>query len=211
MPTEYRHRLVTLTGADFLLPPVARRLCLLTGQSCFRSSLLPPDKRDFLAAIAPRGVEIVPTGFPWHRQFAIPAPAPSLLSASLRNARQWIWARRDARYRAALTAILGRLLAQTREQLLLVTGSCGIDLLAAVLPDLPPGPPIYLVALGPAGRVPVADRLADWVVLQGRRDGWSRLLWRGPVQGRPDCGHLDYYCNADSIARVRAFLAAVPA
>lgn len=207
MSDDYRRQLANLPAAGFLLPPVPRRLCLLTGQSCFRSSLLPPDKQAFLAAVAPDGVEIVPTGFPWHRRFAVPAPPPPLLTASMRNALQWLWARRDAAYLAALTVILGQLLAPTRDKLLLITGSCGIDLLAAVLPRLPLGPDIHVVALGPAGRLPSLDRLARLRVLQGRQDGWSRLLWRGPVHDHPDCGHLEYYQNAQAIALTRAFLA----
>lgn len=206
MVDAYRRHLAELPEDGFLLPLTDRRLCLLTGQSCFRSSLLPPDKRAFLTAVAPDGVEIVQTGFPWHQQFAVPAPPPPLLAASLRNARQWLWARHDAAYLAALGAILGRLLDRTREKLFLVTGSCGIDLLAAALPHLPPGPEIHVAALGPAGRAPPIAPLSGLLVLQGRRDGWSRCLWRSPVHAHPDCGHLDYYWNPDAIAMTRAFL-----
>ncbi len=207
MAEPYRLRLAGLSEDGFLLPVASRRLCLLTGQSCLRSSLLPPDKLDFLAAVAPDGVEITRTGFPWHQQFAVPAPSPSLTRASLRNARQWVWARCDTVYLAALTAILGVLLDRTREKLFLVTGSCGIDLLSAILPDLPPGPEIHVVALGPAGRSPRLDLLSSLLVMQGSRDGWSRYLWRGVVHFRPDCGHLDYYQNAEAIAMTRSFLA----
>lgn len=207
MVDAYRRRLAGLPDDGFLLPVAPRRLCLLTGQSCLRSSLLPPDKRDFLAAVAPDGVEITQTGFPWHRQFAIPAPPPPLLLASLRNAQQWVWARHDATYLAALSAILGRLLDRTHEKLFLVTGSCGIDLLSAVLPKLPRGPEIHVAALGPAGRSPRTDLLSSLLVMQGRRDGWSRHLWHGVVHAHPDCGHLDYYQSSDAIAMTRSFLA----
>lgn len=207
MAEPYRRRLAELPEDGFLLPVASRRLCLLTGQSCLRSSLLPPDKLDFLAAVAPDGVEITRTGFPWHQQFAVPAPSPSLLRASLRNTRQWVWARCDAVYLAALTAILGILLDRTREKLFLVTGSCGIDLLTAVLPDLPRRSEIHVVALGPAGRSPRIDLLSSLLVIQGIRDGWSRHLWRGVVHTQPYCAHLDYYRNTEAIAMTRSFLA----
>lgn len=206
MVDAYPRRLADLPEEGFLLPPAARRLCLLTGQSRFRSSLLSPEQRDFLAAVAPDGLEVPISGFPWHERFATPAPPPSLFLAALRNGRQWMWARHDAVYLDALTTILGRLLARTRERLFLVTGSCGIDLLAAVLPVLPPGPEIHVVALGPVGRSPRSDALAGQLAVQGRRDGWSRHLWRGPVHARPDCGHLGYHRDASVIAATRAFL-----
>ncbi|ASG25051.1 hypothetical protein [Nitrospirillum viridazoti] len=206
MVDAYRRHLAGLPEEGFLLPRVARRLCLLTGQSCFRSSLLPADKHDFLAAVASAGVEVVQAGFPWHRQFTVPAPPPPLVVASLRNAQQWLWARSDAAYQAALAAVIGMLLDRTHERLFLVTGSCGIDLLATVLPRLPLGPEIHVAALGPAGRSPPVDRLSGLLVLQGRRDGWSRHLWRGVVHANPDCGHLDYYRNRDAMAMTRAFL-----
>lgn len=211
MAEPYPQLLAGLAPDGFLIPETPRLVCLLTGQSSFTSSALPPDKRDFLAAIAPAGWAVLGEGFPWHRRLSPPGPVPGLLAASLRNARQWLWARHHQAYRQILGHILGRLL-DGRERLLLVTGSCGIDLLAAGLATLPPPPAarIDLVALGPAGRMPPPGWCARTLILQGRGDGWSRALWRGPVDHRPGCGHLDYYTDTETIDLVRRFAAEVP-
>lgn len=207
MAEPWRTRLARLDPAGHLLPPEDRRLVLLTGQSDFATSALPPDKIGFLEAVAPPGTPILPAGFPWHTDFAESSAGPvPLLAASLANARQWIWARRDPAFVASLAAVVGRLLAATRRDLFLVTGSCGVDLLAAATTRLPPGgPAVHLAALGPAGRMPAPERVARRLVLQGRRDGWSRLLWRGPVDGRPPCGHLDYWADPEARASVARF------
>lgn len=209
MADAYPRRLATLDPAGFLLPRVAERLCLLTGQSDFATSALASDKLAFLTAVAPAGATITPVGFPWHMDFAAPAEgAVPIALASLRNARQWIWARRDTVYRDAVANVVGTLLARTEQRLLLVTGSCGVDLLADALARLPAGgPQIRAAIVGPAGRRPCEGRLAATLVVQGRRDGWSRALWRGAVDVRPDCGHLQYYMNGATRAAIAAFFA----
>ncbi|MEW6639030.1 MAG: hypothetical protein AB1586_00900 [Pseudomonadota bacterium] len=211
MADPYAQRLATLDPTGFLLPRAAQRLCLLTGQSDFATSALPPDKHAFLAAVAPPGAVVTPVGFPWHASFAAPSAGPvPLARASVRNARQWIWARHSAVYRAALATIVGTLLARTEQRLLLVTGSCGVDLLTAALARLPAhGPEIVAAIVGPAGRAPPKGRLTRALVVQGRRDIWSRALWRGAVDERPPCGHLDYYGDAATRAAIAAFFAEV--
>ncbi|MGO4712090.1 hypothetical protein [Bradyrhizobium sp. 2TAF24] len=209
MADSYAQRLARLDPAGFLLPPAARRLCLLTGQSDFTTSALPADKRAFLDAVAPADVVMTPVGFPWHADFAAPAAgAVPIALASLRNARQWLWARGHPVYRAGLAASVGTLLARTGRRLFLVTGSCGIDLLADALAHLPAqGPEIWAAVVGPAGRLPPAGRLAGMLVVQGRGDIWSRALWRGAVDVRPRCGHLDYYTDDATRAAIAAFFA----
>ena len=206
MADPYPDLLARLDPAGFLLPPVGRRLCLLTGQSSFTTSALPDDKRAFLTMVAPAGAEVTMTGFPWHAAVSDERAPPGLLAASLRNASQWLWARRHEGFRAALSAILGLALARTEERLLLVTGSCGVDLLAQALSRLPShGPELWVASLGPVGRLPPDRRIARSLIIQGRGDSWSRLLWRGRVHRRPDCGHLDYYRNRETIAATAAF------
>lgn len=210
MAEPYRTRLAGLDPSRYRLPVVSRRLCLLTGQSDFSTSALGGEKLAFLEAVAPAGAEITRLGFPWHEDFAAPPAGPVPIAlASLRNARQWIWARRDEAFLAVLTSTMGRLLERTERDLFLVTGSCGIDLLAAALARLAPseGPAIHLAALGPAGRMPPARRLARRLVLQGSGDGWSRLLWRGPVDLEPACVHLGYWSDPAVRAAVAGFFA----
>ena len=211
MADSYPDRLVALDPAGFLLPPARQRLCLLTGQSSFATSALPADKRAFLTAVAPSGTEGTMAGFPWHAAFLDEEAVPGLLPASLRNARQWLWARRHDGFGAALSGILALALMRTSERLLVVTGSCGIDLLAQALSRPPPGgPELWVAGLGPVGRCPQERRIARMRIIQGQRDSWSRVLWRGRVHDRPDCGHLDYYRNGDAMAATASFLAGEP-
>lgn len=208
MAERYPERLAGLDPAGFLLPPARRRLCLLTGQSSFTSSALPADKLRFLNAVAPADVLVTPAGFPWHAALTGAVAVPGLLPACLRNARQWRWARRHEGFRGALSAILELALKRTEDRLLVVTGSCGVELLAQALSRLPTGgPALWAAVLGPAGRVPSARHVARLLVIQGRRDVWSRMLWQGPVHRQPDCGHLEYYRDDDTIAAASAFFA----
>jgi hypothetical protein len=209
MVETYPQRLANLNLASFLLPSVAQRLCLLTGQSDFATSDLPADKTAFLKIVAPTDTMVTHAGFPWHADFTKPAHAtPTLLAASYRNARQWIWARRDERYRNALSNIINTVAQRTEKRLLFVLGSCGVDLLAEALSRLPArGPEIWAAILGPAGRIPLHQSLTRQIVIQGRYDIWSRALWRGSVQNRPKCGHLDYYTDTETLAVTTAFFA----
>jgi hypothetical protein len=43
--------------------------------------------------------------------------------------------------------------------------------------------------------------------VQGRRDGWSRALYRGPAPTRIACGHLDYWTDPAARDLARAFVA----
>jgi|GEM_PF-1803702 len=205
----YPQRLAELDPEGFLLPQAKTRICLLTGQSSFTSSALPADKLTFLSAVTSAEAVLTPTGFPWHDSLSKQqSRAPGLFGASLRNVQQVIWVRYNKDFRNALSAIVGTLLERTEERLLLVTGSCGVDLLSHALSLLPTGgPQIWALILGPTGRLPADGRITRSLVIQGHRDIWSRLLWRGPVHVRPDCGHLDYYRNCDVITAASAFFA----
>jgi hypothetical protein len=209
MVETYPHRLANLNPALFLLPSVAQRLCLLTGQSDFATSDLPADKEAFLKIVAPTDTIVTHAGFPWHADFTKPVHTiPPLLAASYRNARQWIWARRDELYRNALSNIIHTVVQRTEKRLLFVLGSCGVDLLAEALSRLPAGgPEIWAAILGPAGRIPAHQNLTRQIVIQGQYDIWSRVLWRGSVQKQPKCGHLDYYTDTETLAVTTAFFA----
>jgi hypothetical protein len=91
-------------------------------------------------------------------------------------------------YRDVVRRVLQRAMDTTEQRLRIVTGSCGLQLLNCVWEELQGEAEV--VALGPAcfGRL----RVPAEVVL-GDRDGWSRLFYRGRVDRRVSCGHLDYW------------------
>jgi hypothetical protein len=197
---SYRTRLAALDESLSLVKPAPSRLILLTGQSSFRSSRLLPAQVEFLNCVAPPHVEPLPKGFPYHASFECAAPPPGLLAASVRNALQVCWSLFSPAYRRSVAGLLQTVFRHTSESLYIVTGSCGLQILASAWPMLtvPDSLQLRVVALGPvllrAGALPV-----DWIfALQGRRDLWSRLLYRGRLEARCDSGHLDYWSSPDA-------------
>jgi hypothetical protein len=121
------------------------------------------------------------------------------LAASLRNVVQVFWSFASTRYQSIVRQTLQRAIDTTERRLLLITGSCGLQLAVRAWPDLriPAALEVRIVALGPAcfGRLRLAP--AAITVLQGGHDGWSRLFYRGPVDARLPCGHLDYWTSPE--------------
>lgn len=185
-------------------PPAPARLLLLTGQSRLDASPLSPQQRAFLAALATPGLDIVARGFPFDA--ACDAPPAPILHASLRNARQYLWARRRD-FGALVANALSGVLANT-DRAIIVTGSNGLALLNAALAAAPEmkRPPLAVLALGPAGAPPNAPALT-FAAVQSKRDPWSGALYNGPVAFRPTCGHLGYWSDEPTRAFARAFVA----
>lgn len=200
----YFARLGRLDPARTLIAEAESSIVIFTGQSSFLHSRLSPEQERFLGCVAP-GFEPLRAGFPFHSEMLEAAGEPGLLAASMRNAAQAIASVWAPGYRAVLRGTLQRLADRTARALILVAGSCGLQLINAVWLELkvPPGLAVRVVALGPAcfGRFRIER--ARITVIQGRRDRWSRLLYRGPVDRLADCGHLDYWTN-DEVRRVVA-------
>ncbi len=210
---SYLARLEALDPSRSLLVPARTRLLLLTGQSSFVSSRLQPAQIAFLRAVAPTGCAILERGFPFHPDVDDPdAPDPHLLAASLRNARQVAWCLVSPRFQTVVAAVLQRALDTTAERLLLITGSCGLQIANAAWPRLrrPSALAVRVVALGPAclGRLRLDG--ADLHVLRADGDLWSRLLYRGGVDGHGPGGHLDYWQSPAMRAQVAGLLARTP-
>lgn len=158
----------------------------LSGSSDPRSSALSAAETALLEAVA-LGRRVVPANFPWPD-----APGPSrpvgLPLASVRNAVQFWRATLSRRYRAFVAARIAAVLGDG--DLVLITGSQGLQLLRLAWPLLADTERIRVVALGPvAGRLP--PRLQPFVI-QSTTDVISRLGWRGRVDVRCGRGHLGY-------------------
>jgi hypothetical protein len=152
-----------------------------------------------MSSLAPLPIEAVLTGFPFD-DAPIPNRRARLLEASLHNARQYLWARGEPAYGRAVALVLQPILASSSRSILLVTGSCGLQILQAAWPHLRRKPElrIEILALGPVGRAPRFGE-AGFSAVQGSADLWSRMLYRGPVVHETNCGHLDYW--HDAVAR----------
>lgn len=208
----YRTRLATLDYARSLSQAQARsRVVLVTGQSSFLTSRLSSDQRSFLESVSPPGAEPLLSGFPFHPDFHIDAPEPPLPAASVRNALQFIWSLSAPRFRKTAARALQPLFHNTREALYLITGSCGLQLLAGAWEHLQPsaGLAVTIVALGPAMLRPFALDPSRVRTIQGNGDFWSRALYRGPVTIRCECGHLAYW-RSPQVKRLAAELLVQP-
>lgn len=185
----YRTRLRALDYRNSLAAAPARsRVVLLTGQSSFRSSRLMPVQVDFLKAVAPPDAEPLLAGFPFHPEFDRAAPDAALPLAAMRNSLQFFWSFTSASYRQTIADALRPLL---RHKLAIITGSCGLQMLAAASPLIPID--ARIVALGPAMFRPFKLEMQRVRAVQGRRDVWSRLLYRGPIAAYCDADHLGYW------------------
>jgi len=200
---SYRTRLRNLDYSRTLATPTGRRLVLLTGQSAFATSRLTPAQIEFLTEVAPPHAEVLKIGFPFHPDFDIEAGTPGIVAASIRNTLQVLWSRYSSIYRETIAHALQPLFANTGDTLYILTGSCGLQLLASAWPfiDKPTTLSIRVVAIGPAG-----PTMRNAIAVQGRKDRWSKLLYRGPVTARCDTGHLDYWDSRDVRGIVKELL-----
>ena len=172
---------------------VEERVLLCTGQSSFKSSALSLEQLSFLETAAPTECSVLSMGFPFDSSFdGAGFREVGMVSASWRNARQVYWSMFSPVYREAIARRFQAVIGATSRRLIIVTGSCGLQLVNVAWPKLqiPTELRIDLVALGPACfgelRMPVT-------VVRGRRDIWSRMLYRGRVDHVCAGGHLDYW------------------
>lgn len=195
--------------ADSLIRPATHRLVLLTGQSVPANAILSASQIAFLQAVAPSDVDILQHGFPYRRSRESGGPsAPWIAVAAARNAHQYLAARHSWRFREEIVACVDELFAKTDKALLILTGSCGLRLLAAAWPHLKhAGGSCHVVALGPAHLGPSGIPGTRLTTIRGRRDGWSAMLYRGAIDHHVPCGHLDYWTCDTTIAVTRALVA----
>jgi hypothetical protein len=196
--------------ARSLIQPAGRRMALLTGQSAPANTVLSPEQVSFMHQVVPAGFEVLGHGYPFHAACERgPHERTSIASASLNNARQFMAALGAPRFRRQLRWRLGELIERTSESLIIITGSGGLQLLNAVWSGLAPiERSISVVALGPACLGPIRVPRRQLVTIRGSRDGWSRMLYRGPIDHGVACGHLGYWSSPEVIGLVRGLLAA---
>jgi hypothetical protein len=199
-----------MRGPDRVAGPVARRFsrydladhlavrapdcaAWLTGQSSYRHSQLSADQLGLLDLLADAGFATVRGGFPFNSgALARPYHPEPLAFACARNAAQYLAARAGVSFRAELARHLQPLLDRTARRLVLLCGSCGLELLAAALPQLrmPPGLEVLVVGLGPVGRVSaafgadVAMSVRSQVPVRGQVPARSQVSARSTVPVR---------------------------
>lgn len=198
--------------AHSLARPAPQVVAWLTGQSAYGSVHLSPAQAALLQAVSSPTWVGLAANFPYNR-VALKAgylPAP-LLAASVRNGAQFVAALGSPAFGRACARHLQPLLDATTSRLVLLCGSCGLQLFYAALPGLrvPAGLQIQLVGLGPVCLRPQAHPQVAVTVVQGRRDWLSRCLCRLPGHYRVPGGHLDYATLPQVSQLVKAILSPV--
>ena len=175
----------------------------LSGSSDPARSALTDDELGLLEAVA-GGRRIVTANFPWPDRPGLHRNTRIVL-ASVRNGVQFWQARLSGRYRAWIAGRILTLLGT--DDLVLVTGSQGLELLRCAWPELgADAARIRVVALGPVARQLPTD-LRPFVI-QSADDRISRLGWRGPVDLVTAGSHLGYAGDSGVRSAARAAIAA---
>ena len=192
--------LVTMPPAEHRY--AKHRIAFVSGLSDPGTCALSPAQHDFLDALQASQSEILRLNFPYVSEAAsAERSAPALLLASWRNAVQYRLAR-TARFRKAATRHFESLLKST-QRLLLVTLSCGLEIVRCAMPAIPTAASVTIVALGP-----VARRLpsAECYTVQGTRDYLSRAFFPSPSHAITGLGHLGYMQSGEVRALVNRYL-----
>jgi membrane-associated phospholipid phosphatase len=197
--SEYIKKLSTLSLEGSELKECDYRLLMLTGQSSFVSSVLDNNKLIFLQKIAANNENFNTSfvGFPWHSEFNSKRKKTSFSMSCIRNAMQYLWLRNNSKYQESVERIIHHAIQITNQQLVFITGSCGIQHLLCALKKYQKINlcHIKIIALGPVGRDIITNLdLYELHLVQGKQDFWSKILWTGKKANyHPDCGHLEYY------------------
>jgi hypothetical protein len=176
--------LVTLPAARHAPAPL--KIAIVSGLSDPASCALSELQRAFLDRLdAPRDA-IVDRNFPFVDAVA-PRRAPPLWLASLRNLNQFLGASRPSY--AAHARRHWRALRDSADALVIITLSCGLEILRHCVEPEDARRAIHVLALGP-----VARALPDLpcTLVQGTRDPISHLFFRDAIR-IPNVGHLDYF------------------
>jgi hypothetical protein len=158
----------------------------LIGQSDPSSNALTPVQRGFFAACGLAEGEVLKWNFPYdpsrevHRQI-------SLWRASWNNSRQYLASRKPAFPESCRQPVLDRFASVPR--VVLVAGSCGLELLVNLQLPAEFLAKTWVFALGPVSRsIPDCARI---VMIQGRSDYISKA-WHRHADHQVGCGHMGY-------------------
>jgi hypothetical protein len=191
------------------------RIAIVTGLSNPNNCELHEHQFEFLSAIIPRNNSFSGIDFDRdvvHRNFPFvesslksgsisPSPRPNLIRASFANSLQFLKCR-STNYRALSTPHWKQLFESTTH-LIIITGSCGLQLLDDAVSQLGTPRKLDILALGPVVYRPRAFRSSmrseiTVEAVQGTHDWISRLAYRGNSTLVRGLGHLGYWMNHET-------------
>ncbi|KAB2930042.1 MAG: hypothetical protein F9K24_17775 [Leptonema illini] len=181
-------------------------ITFLTGQSNPNSMTLSPIQRAFLQAIPADESHKLYCNFPYvmpDSQKAMKYSEVSILIASKNNSLQYLFSRMPAFRRRYRQVLLERF--KSVEHLLLLTGSCGLELFVNL--DLPQS---FLDRVSIFAYGAVARRLPDCriMIVRGHND-WIAALWRLPPDHFVSSGHMDYLDREETLMALTSFMRSV--
>lgn len=162
-------------------------IAFLTGQSARNRTALDESQRRFLAGL-PVGGDVVKldVNFPYHPD-TLPYASPALPVASWNNIVQYVRSRSASFAALHREQVLAAFCGYSR--VILLAGSCGLELLANLA--LPPEflSRTHVFAYGPVSRS--VPRCATLEIVQAKKDFISRR-WHRRADHHVDCGHMGY-------------------
>lgn len=181
-------------------PFTTMKVVLLSGLADPATCALSPIQRRFLDAIDAPAEWKVYWNFPYVPS-ARPRVPPPLLLASIRNYAQFLRASKPA-YRDR-ARVHWRALVESTESLVVITGSCGLEILNHCVDDGDADRITHVFALGPVAR---ARPQAPHTIVQGTRDPITKLYFRRGDVALPGVGHMNYLEDSRALELVNTFL-----
>ncbi len=181
-------------------PFTTRKVVLLSGLADPATCALSPIQRRFLDAIGAPAESKVYWNFPYVPSTP-PRTHPPLWLASIRNYAQFLRASKPA-YRDR-ARVHWRALLESTDSLVVITGSCGLEILNHCVEDRDADRIAHVFALGPVAR---ARPNAPHTIVQGTRDPITKLYFRRGDVALPGVGHMKYLEDSRALELVNTFL-----
>lgn len=181
------------------------RIVIVTGLSNPTTCRLTEHQKSIVTEVEGASDFFVPWNFPFLPDSvltgSVPRSEPTLLTAAIANGLQFLRSRTEGYRRAAephWNAVLN-----SSGRMILITGSCGIQLAAASGVLRSAAGRIKAIALGPTGGT---DAVFPVTTVQGDRDWISRRWYRQVDHPVPEAGHMDYWEHPEVRERVQSWL-----
>lgn len=190
---DFKNYLQTLENLDIenTLLQGKKKILLLSGSSDYKSAALSPVQKDFLSSFLESGYEMIPSNFPFHKDFRhntfqeIP-----IWKASLRNIYYYFQCRFHKKFQKEIQRLLSPI--QEMESVIVILQSSGLHLWKQFQKDFSGKLPqeIFLFSCGPVA--PGKNKETFCKIIKGKQDIYSIFLDRHPVDIWIESNHFDY-------------------
>ena len=195
---SYLDRLSALSPDQTMLDS-DRLVLFLSGSSDITCAGLTAGQLDLLHAICPSGYSVVASNFPFNQDFEhIKSPQVSLLLAATSNVIYYWHTILNFRFQKLLQEHLSPLL--EAQEVVLVCKSSGVNMLTQWLRSLGNQvtlPRLRVIALGSVSQLLLSQKELELLVINGKKDPYSRILDRHSADIQVDTDHYSYEYRED--------------